>query len=410
MAGKKILYISGSLGLGHIYRDLAITSELRKAHPNLEVLWLAAHPATVALEEAGERLFLEAGAYANDNISAEEVGEEGFHLNLLSYLMNAQSEWKANVKVFNKALKLDNFDIVIADEAYEIAVGIGADDIQLELPFIFIYDFIGNVSMSWNPIEQLVTYMWNREWTKLESLFAEEKNHGLFIGLPEDIPNTSLGFLLPNRRKLGEAMCEFIGYILPFDPEQFKDQKAIKKRLGYGEETLVICSIGGTSVGKELLELCAKTYPILRKTIPDLKMVLVCGPRLPVETLEVPEGIEVHGYLPDLYMHFAASDLTIAQGGGTTTLELTALQRPFIYFPLEGHFEQQVHVAGRLGRHGAGIKLLYSETTPPSLAEMVLANLNKDVSEISIPVDGAKKAAEIISPYLTAKQHLTAAH
>ena len=32
---------------------------------------------------------------------------------------------------------------------------------------------------------------------------------------------------------------------------------------------------------------------------------------------------------------------------------MTALRRPFLYFPLEGHFERQIHVANRLERHGA---------------------------------------------------------
>ena len=85
-------------------------------------------------------------------------------------------------------------------------------------------------------------------------------------------------------------------------------------------------------------------------------MILVCGPRLSPESLKVPEEVEVRGYVPALYEHFAASDLAIVQGGGTSTLELSVLKKPFIYFSLDGHFEQQVHVAGRLARHQAGIQ------------------------------------------------------
>ena len=66
-------------------------------------------------------------------------------------------------------------------------------------------------------------------------------------------------------------------------------------------------------------------------------MILVCGPRLSAESIEVPrdKDIEIRQYIPDLHEHFAACDLAIVQEGGTTTLELTALQRPFIYFPLD---------------------------------------------------------------------------
>ena len=62
----------------------------------------------------------------------------------------------------------------------------------------------------------------------------------------------------------------------------------------------------------------------------------------------------MRGYVPDLYRHLAACDLAVVQGGLTTTMELTAARRPFLYFPLRNHFEQNLHVAHRLDRHGAG--------------------------------------------------------
>ena len=58
--------------------------------------------------------------------------------------------------------------------------------------------------------------------------------------------------------------------------------------------------------------------------------------------------------MPRLYEHFAACDVAVVQGGGTSTLELTALRPPFVYFPLEGHAEQTLVVAKRLARQGAG--------------------------------------------------------
>lgn len=61
-------------------------------------------------------------------------------------------------------------------------------------------------------------------------------------------------------------------------------------------------------------------------------MILVCGPRLSYDSLEAPESVEVKGYVPALYEHFAASDLAIIRGGATSTLELTALNRPFLFF------------------------------------------------------------------------------
>jgi UDP:flavonoid glycosyltransferase YjiC (YdhE family) len=103
-----------------------------------------------------------------------------------------------------------------------------------------------------------------------------------------------------------------------------------------------------------------------------------------------------------LYEHLAACDLAIVQGGGTTTLELTALRRPFIYFPLEGHFEQELHVARRLDRHRAGVRLPYRTTTPERLAAVVVANIAREVAWPPIATDGARNAAEVLSALMQA--------
>jgi UDP-N-acetylglucosamine:LPS N-acetylglucosamine transferase len=131
-------------------------------------------------------------------------------------------------------------------------------------------------------------------------------------------------------------------------------------------------------------------------------MVLVCGPRIDPSTVRAPAGAEVRGYVPHLHEHLAAADVAIVQGGGTTTLELTALRRPFIYFPLEGHFEQQVAVAGRLARHCAGECLDYSETTPQLLAAHTVRLIGSTPFWPPIPTDGAARAAMIIAAQLPA--------
>jgi UDP:flavonoid glycosyltransferase YjiC (YdhE family) len=125
-------------------------------------------------------------------------------------------------------------------------------------------------------------------------------------------------------------------------------------------------------------------------------MLLVRGPRLAATTLQVPDGVEVRGYVPALFEHFAASDLAVVMGGGASTLELTALRRPFIYFPLEGHFEQQAYVAERVARHGAGVRMEFSETTPALLAQRIVGELGKEVAYTPLRTDGARRAAHLI--------------
>ena len=400
MAKKRILYVSGSIGLGHVTRDLAIAGQLRSQCPEVELSWLASHPATLLLNEAGEKLLPEADIYANDSIPAENAAK-GFGMNVLKYASNTRREWAHNVKIFKQITSKEQFDVVIGDETYEIGIGLAMKLVRLEAPFVMIYDFLGLDSVTKNPIEKLGVYTWNRIWAKTDrKLLYDQKNLALFAGELEDIPDKGLGFLLPDRRDHARKCYKFTGYILPFDPAEYTDKAKVRGKLGYGREPLVVCSIGGTAIGKELLELCGKAYPIIKRKVPDLRMVLICGPRLAVESLDVPEAVEISGYVPALYEHLAASDLAIVQGGGTTTLELTALRRPFLYFPLAYHCEQQIHVAERLVRHQAGVKMVYSQTTPEILAEKVITNLGKEVDYPPIPVNGAQKAAQLISQLL----------
>lgn len=399
MANKKILFVSGSFGLGHVTRDLAIANALRKQNPGIGISWIASEPASSVLKDAGEKLIPESKEWANENVTAEKSAQ-GSTFNLTKYLFNVRDEWKHNVEVFKRVTDKESFDLVIGDETYEIIVALKKNPELKTMPFVMIYDFIGAGAMTKSPMDKFGAYYWNRFWSKdfhKESPFVDIR---LVVGEFEDIPDTKFGFLLPPRRAWAKEKCTFAGYVLPFDPNEHKDKRKTRAKLGYGDEPLVMCSIGGTSIGKEMLDLCTQSYSIVKEKVPNLRMILVCGPRLTTEGLKVTEGVEVTGYVDKLYEHFAASDLSIVQAGGTTTLELTALKKPFLYFPLEDHFEQREAVSYRLARHKAGVRMEYSETTPESLAKAILQNLGKEVNYLDIPTGGAQKAAKLISELL----------
>ena len=52
---KKILFVTGSLGLGHYTRDLAIASALHQLAPEVELSWLAYETVATLLEDSGEK-------------------------------------------------------------------------------------------------------------------------------------------------------------------------------------------------------------------------------------------------------------------------------------------------------------------------------------------------------------------
>ena len=78
------------------------------------------------------------------------------------------------------------------------------------------------------------------------------------------------------------------------------------------------------------------------------------GPRIDPDVAPRPAGVEVRGFVPRPVPALAACDLAVVQGGLTTTMELAAARRPFLYFPLRNHFEQNRHVRHRLDGYGAG--------------------------------------------------------
>ena len=391
----KLLYVSGSLGLGHVTRDLAIARALRRRSPGIDIRWLAGEPARSMLQQAGEQLHPQASAYRSDTLVAERVARQG-QLNVPAYAFKAGREWLGNARVIRRALREGSFDVLVGDETYEITVAQEFHLFTVPVPFVMLYDFVGLDAMTGRLAERLGVYFWNLVWSADRPMYAKGNSRGVFIGEPEDIPGTRFGPLLPDRRQHARRCYEFAGYILPFEPATLQDRASVRADLGYGPEPLVVCSAGGTAVGRGLLELCGRAYPLLQQKLPGLHLVLACGPRITPESLHVPTGIDVRGFVPDLYKHLAASDLAVVQGGGTTTLELTALQRPFIYFPLEGHCEQQVTVAGRLARHRAGIKMAFPATTPVDLADAVARHLGAPVSYPPIPVGGADRVADII--------------
>lgn len=51
---KKVLFVSGSIGLGHVTRDMAVAHELRRLRPYMELYWLASEPAPMMLRNAKE--------------------------------------------------------------------------------------------------------------------------------------------------------------------------------------------------------------------------------------------------------------------------------------------------------------------------------------------------------------------
>ena len=132
----------------------------------------------------------------------------------------------------------------------------------------------------------------------------------------------------------------------------------------------------------------------------ELRMIVVAGPRIDPASLPAHDGLEVRAYVQDLYRLLAACDLGVVQGGLTTSMELTANGRPFLYFPLGHHFEQNFHVRHRLERYGAGRAMDFAADGPEDIAAAIAEEIGREVDYRPVDAGGAARAASLIAELL----------
>ena len=136
-------------------------------------------------------------------------------------------------------------------------------------------------------------------------------------------------------------------------PRPWPTERRCAQRSATAHEPLCVVAVGGSGVGAPLLRRVIESLPLARERVPGLRTVAVAGPRIDPASLPSADGLEVRGYVHELYRHLAACDVAVVQGGLTTTMELVATGRPFVSVPLASHFEQRFHVRHRLDRYGA---------------------------------------------------------
>ena len=220
----------------------------------------------------------------------------------------------------------------------------------------------------------------------------EVRDQALFVGNPDDIVQDRLGPQLPLIRDWTERNFDFTGYVTGFDGTDLAERGKLRAQLGYGDqEQVCIVTVGGSGVGADLLRRVIAAFPAAKDLVPELRMIVVAGPRIDPAALPSHSGLEVVAYVHNLYRHLAACDLAVVQGGLTTAMELTAQRRPFLYFPLRHHFEQNFHVHHRLERYRAGRRMDFDIATPEVIAQAIAEEIGRDVDYLPVEMDGARR-------------------
>ncbi len=398
---RRALYLSSPIGLGHGRRDIAITRELRKLHPDLEVDWLAQDPVTRLLETSGERVHPLSARLASETRHIElESGEHDLHC--FQALRRMDEVLIANFMIFQDAVEQGGYDLVIADEAWDIDHHWHEHPELKKAALAWFTDFVGYVPMpSGGQHEAFLTTDYNAEMIEHVERHPGVRDRAIFVGGPEDIAPLSFGADLPDMRDWVPRHFDFAGYIIGEHPQDFGSRAELRENLGYRpDERVCIVTVGGSGVGAHLIRRILQSYPMMRAKLPELRMIVVAGPRIDLPSLNAPDGVELRAFVPDLDRHLAACDLALVQGGLTTCMELTAAGTPFLYFPLQNHFEQNFHVAHRLDRYGAGRRMEFATSTPDMIAEAAVAALRAPTGFRPVEADGAVRAARMLAELL----------
>jgi predicted glycosyltransferase len=395
---KRALYLSSPIGLGHARRDVAVVNELRRLRPDVEIDWLAQHPVTAVLEAEGERVHPASRWLANE--SAHMASESSEHdLHCFQALRRMDEILVANFMLFQEVVDEGLYDVVIGDEAWEV------DHFWHENPelkrgqHVWLTDFVGFLPMpDGGDHEAFLTTDYNAEMIEHIARYPWIRDRAIFVGNPDDVVADRFGTELPAIRDWTEEHFAFSGYITGFTPPTPDETAAWRAELGFGEDELVcVVSVGGSGVGRALLDKVITAYPLARRRVPALRMIAVAGPRIDPAAFPAYPGLEVRGYVDRLYRHLSVCDLAVVQGGLSTTMELAAAKRPFLYFPLSHHFEQSFHVRHRLDRYGAGRCMDYATTDPDLLAAAIVESIGQPVTSRDVENDGAARAARLIA-------------
>jgi pimeloyl-ACP methyl ester carboxylesterase/predicted glycosyltransferase len=397
MARKpKALFISSPIGLGHVQRDLAIAREMRKLRPELEIDWFTVDPAARYLVNEGERLHPMTSRLANESRHFESVAGE-HDLQAFFALRTMDEIMARNFMTFTDLVDSEHYDIVVGDEAWDVDYFYHENPELKRQPFVFLTDFVGSLPMSDDERENYLCADRNADDIEHIARYPWIRDRSIFIGNPEDLPDQTFGPGLPHIAEWTRQNFCFSGYALPFDPNALADTDRLRTRHGYRhDEKLVIAAIGGTAVGRPLLQRIAAAFPRMKRQLPELRMILVAGPRLAAEAFPEHDGLEIRPYVHNLFEHLACSDLALVQGGLSTCMELVATRRRFLSFPLERHFEQCIHVRNRLHNYCADCSVNFRDLLPDDLADRALAAMHAPVNYRPVETDGALRAAEHI--------------
>jgi hypothetical protein len=151
-----------------------------------------------------------------------------------------RKRWAADGRLVLSVAAGGNYDAVIGDEAYDVAMALTGGAPHLDCPCFILYDFLGLDRMSAHPVEWVGVEAINRAWAR------DPRGHyqAVFLGESEDLPRRHFGLLGPSRRRWAARNAAVVGHVVPFDVKALPNRALLRAKLGYGSEPLLLVSVG----------------------------------------------------------------------------------------------------------------------------------------------------------------------
>ena len=140
-------------------------------------------------------------------------------IHLVQYIYRSFPSWAHNMALVKGAIERYGIQLVVGNEAWEIDVPLIMRALRMPVPFVLITDFVGIDALGPSLFDRVAAYPLNLLWSFDRTVYTGGKHSAIFIGEPDDIPDTALGWRLPNRSAHALRYYDFVGHAIGFTPE-----------------------------------------------------------------------------------------------------------------------------------------------------------------------------------------------
>ena len=179
------------------------------------------------------------------------------------------------------------------------------------------------------------------------------------------------------------------------------DGTELREKLGLERnESLVVVSAGGGSVGEELLRAVLKAYDCLENER-RLQLHIFTGPFMAetdfaslAELVATMEGVQISRFTREFLSYLAAADLSVSMAGYNTCMNILATGVSSLVWPFGQNREQRLR-AEKLAAVGALTILEQEDLEPSRLAATIKRTLDtgRNHASTSVNLDGAEGTA-----------------